>query len=435
MLRRRFLENLVKWKKKMNKRPLLVKGARQVGKTFIIRKFGHDQYENFIELNFLKNEEHKRIFDGPLDADSIFSRLSLIVRGIKVVPGKTLLFLDEIQECGNARTALKFLSEDGRIDVVSSGSLLGIQYKDDVRSVPVGYEEPVVMHSLDFEEFLWAKGYSDDQISNLRNSFERREKVDDFVNETFLSEIRDYIAVGGMPEVLDAYVRNRDYGEVDEIQRRIVSDYLDDILHYAALAEKPKVKNCFLSIPRQLARETENRKFKFAEVEKGVGARKYGNSVEWLRDASMADMAKNVTAPLLPISAYAEEDVFKLYLSDVGLLAAMYGFETKAAIIGNRISGTVKGALYENLIAAMLVRRGYPLHYIRDRHQPLEVEFLIEHQGAVVPIEVKASNNSTASLNRILERPDIPFGYKFIAGNVGVNGKKITLPHYMAMFV
>ena len=160
MLRRRFLENLMKWKKKMNKRPLLVKGARQVGKTFIIRKFGHDQYENFIELNFLKNEEHKRIFDGSLDADSIFSRLSLIVRGIKVVPGKTLLFLDEIQECGNARTALKFLSEDGRIDVVASGSLLGIQYKDDVRSIPVGYEEPVVMHSLDFEEFLWAKGYA-----------------------------------------------------------------------------------------------------------------------------------------------------------------------------------------------------------------------------------------------------------------------------------
>jgi predicted AAA+ superfamily ATPase len=190
-----------------------------------------------------------------------------------------------------------------------------------------------------------------------------------------------------------------------------------------------------MSIPRQLARESENRKFKYSEVEKGVGARKYGNSVEWLRDAEIADMAYNLSAPLFPLSAYVDDSIFKLYLSDIGLLTAMYGFGVKAAVVDETISGTVKGALYENLVASCLVRNGHPIRYIRDKHEPLEVEFLVEKNGTVVPIEVKASNSSTASLDRLLAREDIALGYKLTAGNVSVVDKKITIPHYMAMFL
>ncbi len=434
MLKRKFYDFLLAWKRKTNRKPLLVKGARQVGKTFLVERFGRAEYAGYVYLNFLERPELRRVFDGSLDADTVYSRLSLALRDARIVPGDTLLFLDEIQECGEARTALKFLAGDRRCDVIASGSLLGIQYKK-VPSVPVGYEEQATMHSLDFEEFLWAKGFSDAQIAPLREAFAKREKVDDFANAAFHAEIRDYMAVGGMPEVVAAYAERRNHGEADEIQRRILRDYLDDIMNYAPTAEKPKVKSCFLSIPRQLARETENRKFKFSEVEKGVGVRKFGNSVEWLRDSSMADMAHNLTAPLFPLAAYEDESAFKLYLSDIGLLTALYGFDMKAAVVDGTLKGSVKGGLYENLVASMLVRRGHPLRYLRDAHDPLEVEFLLEKDGVVVPVEVKASNASTASLNRLLARDDIATGYKLTGGNVGVAGKKVTLPHYMAMFL
>ena len=434
MLKRKFYATMREWKAKKGRKPLFVRGARQVGKTFIIDLFGKTEYAGYVYLNFLENPDWKRIFAGALDARTIYSRLSLMKRDARIVPGDTLLFLDEIQECGEARTALKFLAQDSSCDVVASGSLLGIQYKK-VKSVPVGYEEPVAMYSLDFEEFLWAKGYRQDHIDTLREAFANRGKVDDLLNETMHREIREYMAIGGMPEVVEAYVSNGDYAEADEIQRRIISDYLVDIANYAPPADVPKIKSCFRSIPRQLARETENRKFKYAEVEKGVGARKFRDSVEWLRDAWMAEMAFNLTAPLLPLSAYEQEDCFKLYMSDIGLLAALYGYETKAAVVNETISGSVKGALYENLIAGALVRRGYPLRYLRDKREPLEVEFLIERDGLVVPVEVKASNASTASLDKVLARDDISFGYKLTGGNVGVAGKKVTLPHYMAMFL
>lgn len=434
MLKRKFYDKLLDWKKKSNKRPLFVRGARQIGKTYIIDYFGKTNYSSYIYINFLENSEYKRIFDGALNAATIYSRMSLMIQSARFIENDTLIFLDEIQECGNARTALKFLAQDARYDIVVSGSLLGVQYKN-VKSIPVGYEEPVTMHSLDFEEFLWAKGYSYEQISALQESFLEQRKVDDLINDVMHKELREYMVIGGMPAVVQQFIEKRNFAEADEIQRQIVSDYLDDIMNYASDVEKPKIRNCFLSIPRQLARENENRKFKYAEVEKGVGARKYINSVEWLRDASMAEMAHNLTAPLFPLSAYEDESAFKLYLSDIGLLSSLYGFETKAAIINQTISGSVKGALYENLIATGLVRRGYALCYLQDRRIPMEVEFLLEKDGKVVPLEVKASNASTASLNRLLEREDIEFGFKFTSGNVGVAGKKITLPHYMMMFI
>ena len=344
----------------------------------------------------------------------------------------TLIFLDEIQECPNARTALKFLALDGRFDVVASGSLLGISCKE-VSSVPVGYEEQVEMYSLDFEEFLWANGYDADKISVLREYFDKKEKVPDAVHEKMMSLLREYITVGGMPAVVNRFVETQHFGEVQAIQQMILDSYFDDISKYATGPEKPKVKNAYLSIPKQLAKE--NKKFQFSVVEKKATARKYENSIEWLRDASLVRICCNVSTPDFPLTAYEKENQYKLYTSDIGLLTAMYGFDMKKAVIDNTLKGNVKGGIYENLILDMMSKRGYKLNYYRTDNGSIEVEFLMTKDAQVIPIEVKAGNGSTISLNTLLAKDDIPCGYKLISGNVGVNDKKIVLPLYMAMFI
>ena len=242
MLKRKFYNKLLDWKKKSNKRPLFVRGARQIGKTYIIDYFGKTNYSSYIYINFLENSEYKRIFDGALNAATIYSRMSLMIQSARFIENDTLIFLDEIQECGNARTALKFLAQDARYDIVVSGSLLGVQYKN-VKSIPVGYEEPVTMHSLDFEEFLWAKGYSQEHISALQDSFLERRKVDDFINDVMHKELREYMVIGGMPAVVQQFIEKRNFAEAAEIQRQIVSDYLDDIMNYASEVEKTKIRN------------------------------------------------------------------------------------------------------------------------------------------------------------------------------------------------
>ena len=364
--------------------------------------------------------------------DCLYKRLTLVMPDVVYIERNTLIFLDEIQECPNARTALKFLALDGRFDVVASGSLLGISYKE-VSSIPVGYEEQVEMYSLDFEEFLWANGYDADKISVLREYFDKKEKVPDAVHEKMMSLLREYITVGGMPAVVNRFVETQHFGEVQAIQQMILDSYFDDISKYATGSEKPKVKNAYLSIPKQLAKE--NKKFQFSVVEKKATARKYENSIEWLRDASLVRMCYNVSAPDFPLTAYEKENQYKLYTSDIGLLTAMYGFDMKKAVIDNTLKGNVKGGIYENLILDMMSKRGYKLNYYRTDNGSVEVEFLMTKDAQVIPVEVKAGNGSTISLNTLLAKDDIPCGYKLISGNVGVNDKKIVLPLYMAMFI
>ncbi len=364
--------------------------------------------------------------------DCLYKRLTLVMPDVVYIERNTLIFLDEIQECPNARTALKFLALDGRFDVVASGSLLGISCKE-VSSVPVGYEEQVEMYSLDFEEFLWANGYDADKISVLREYFDKKEKVPDAVHEKMMSLLREYITVGGMPAVVNRFVETQHFGEVQAIQQMILDSYFDDISKYATGPEKPKVKNAYLSIPKQLAKE--NKKFQFSVVEKKATARKYENSIEWLRDASLVRMCYNVSAPDFPLTAYEKENQYKLYTSDIGLLTAMYGFDMKKAVIDNTLKGNVKGGIYENLILDMMSKRGYKLNYYRTDNGSVEVEFLMTKDAQVIPVEVKAGNGSTISLNTLLAKDDIPCGYKLISGNVGVNDKKIVLPLYMAMFI
>ena len=439
-LRRKFYDYLVSWKASKRQECLLIKGARQVGKTYIVEKFGREQYESFIEFNFVLDGEAAELFDGSLTAEDLYKKISAYRPETRLIPGKTLIFLDEIQECANARTALKSFALDGRYDVIASGSLLGITYKNKKvrekrvpKSIPVGYERIVKMHSLDFEEFLWARGYAPEAIDVMRGYFAHRECVPEALNRRYAEALREYLIVGGMPSVVKAFIDCGDFGPVQAEQERILASYVDDIHKYADPVDIPKIENCYRAIPRLLARE--NRKFKYAEVEKGGSERKYGAAVEWLCDAALAVKAENVSAAEIPLVANVRDGWFKLYLSDVGLLSALYGSETKRLLYGGKLVGNAKGGLFENLMAAILVRKGLPLYYYKTEDGVREIEFMLERDGGPVPVEVKASNGATVSLNEMLERKTVPYGYKFVDGNVGVREKKITLPHYMAAFL
>ena len=439
-LKRKFYDQLVHWKYTKRQECLLVKGARQIGKTFIIEKFGHEQYDSFVEFNFALDPDARSIFDGSLKAEDLYRKISAYDATRRLLPGRTLIFLDEIQECADARTALKSFAMDDKYDVIASGSLLGIKYKNKnsrnrhvPTSIPVGFERQVTMHSLDLEEFLWARGITEDAISILKGYCDRREVVPDAVNRRYSELLMEYLIVGGMPAVVKEYVAAGDFGPVQGEQEKILASYMDDIHKYADTTDIPKIEACYRAIPRLLAKE--NRKFKYAEVEKGGSERKYGSSVDWLCDASFASRALDVTVPEIPLSAQVREGWFKLYLSDVGLLSALYGTEMKRLLYSRRLAGNAKGGLYENLIAGELERKGIPLHYFKNEDGSREVEFVIERDGGIVPIEVKSSNGATISLNETLLNPNVPYGYKFIEGNVGVSGKKITLPHYMTMFL
>ncbi|MDR3293757.1 MAG: ATP-binding protein [Clostridiales bacterium] len=434
MLQRKFINTLLEWKHAKHRECLLVKGARQIGKTYIIREFAKANYSNFIEINFLRDVRFKDAFEQTPDLSfaSIFSRLTLIDSRIRFVPNQTLLFIDEIQECGSARTALKFIAEEDRIDCIASGSMLGIAYKK-TASIPVGYERQIEMFSLDFEEYLWAKGYDSPQLSILRGFFDKKEKVPTAVNDTMLRLLREYMAVGGMPYVVQTYIDTNSYALVFEEQSKIISSYLDDIAKYASESEKPKARNCYLSIPRQLAKETT--KFQYSVVEKGGTSRKFDNSLDWLNDAGLIKFCKNVSLPIFPLKAYTKDDQFKVYLSDMGLLTAMYDFDMKAAVINNTLIGPAKGGIYENLIADMLFKKNRPLNYYKNDNNTQEIEFLLTENAAVIPIEVKSGNGSTISLNEITAKFNPPYALKFVTGNVGVSDKKITYPLYMAMFL
>jgi len=439
-LQRKFYQRLLDWKANHRQECLLIKGARQIGKTFLVEKLGHEAYESFFEFNFVLDPAAVDIFSGSLRAEDLLTQISAYDGTKRLIPGKTLIFLDEIQECPNARTALKAFALDGRYDVIASGSLLGIKYrskkrreKAEPKSIAVGYERQMTMHSLDFEEFLWAKGVLPESIETLRGYFVRREPVPEALNERYGRYLREYMLVGGMPSVVRTYVESGDFSPVQAEQEKILAAYIDDIHKYAEKVDVPKIENCYRAIPRTLAKD--NRKFKFSEVEKNGSERKFGESVEWLRDAALAPKAENVLVPEIPLTANVREGWFKLYVSDIGLLSALYGLETKKLLFARKLSGNAKGGLYENLLAGVLERKGYPLFYYKTLDGSREVEFLIEKDGGVVPIEVKASNGATVSLNEVLGLKNVPYGYKFVDGNVGVMGKKITLPHYLSMFI
>lgn len=440
MIKRKMYKYLINWKQKKDKSALIIKGARQVGKSYLVREFGRNEYESYIEINFLKNPLYKNIFKGDLSAEEIFKRLSAYIPNLKIIPFKTLLFLDEIQVCAEARTAVKFLVEDGSVDVISSGSLLGLSYLEDddknvtePTSLPVGYEEQITMYSLDFEEFLWAKGYNDDAIAYLKDFYISNKEVPKELNDKYLELFREFMIVGGMPEVVQAFIDTNNFQEASKIQGKILADYQDDISKHAKGQEKIKVRQCYDSIPKQLAKEY--KKFQYSVVEKGKTSKKYGGSIKWLCDSSLVNKCSNVNEAYIPLLAYEMDDQFKLYLNDTGLLLYLYGPETKLAILNNTLKGNAKGGIYENIISESLLKRGYKLYYYKTQNSSMEIEFVIEKNGEVIPIEVKAGNDSTPSLNSFINKYHPKVSYKFVNGNVGFLDGKKTLPHYMVMFI
>ena len=432
MLKRKITDRLLEWKTTKDKECLLVKGARQIGKTFIIEDFARKHYNHFVEINFEQHPEMKAIFDGSLSVPELIQRITLFMPDAEFVPHETLLFLDEIQSCPQARTSLKFWALDNQYDVIATGSLLGINYKE-VSSYPVGYERQIDMFSLDFEEFLWALGVKESLIDNLSRHFTSGEAIDKVIHDKMMSYLRKYMAIGGMPAVVNKFVETHNFNLIHAEQSKILADYMNDIAKYAPTADKPKARNCYLSIPSQLSKE--NTKFQYSVVEKKGTARKFANSLDWLRDANLIAFCHNVSTIEFPLAAYAKEDQFRIYVTDIGLLVAMYGFEMKRAIIDDTLASHAKGGIYENLMADFLLKKGLPLYYYCKENNSVEVEFLIERDAKPVPIEVKAKRGTTTSLNIVLNKPNIEIGYKFGSGNVGVEGKKTTLPLFMAMFV
>ena len=431
MLKRKFMYTLVEWKNSKEKKCLLVKGARQVGKTFIIREFGKLHYKNIVELNFLFNPEYKEFFSGSLDPQTIYSKISLKFNGV-TFNKNTLLFLDEIQLCGQARTALKFIAEDNRCDCIASGSMLGIAYKE-TASIPVGYEHQIEMFSMDFEEFLWAKGLTEENLAIFREHFSSKLPLDKFYNDEMFKNLREYMIVGGMPAVVMKFLETRNFSDVHREQELIIASYLDDIAQYAPASVKPKARACYLSIPKQLAKE--NKKFQYSIVEKGGDNRKFDTSIDWLHDAALIKFCVNTSTPQFPLVSYEQNNYFKVYASDIGILIALHGFEMKAEIYNNTLKGPAKGGIYENLIADILLKKRKPLHYFKPGENRHEIEFLLTVGGSIIPIEVKSGNAPTHSLDAFIKEYAPPYGLKFITGNIGQADKKITLPLYMAMFL
>jgi len=435
MLRRKIIEQLKYWKKHKNKKCLVVQGARQTGKTFAVEYFGKSEYEETVEINFKETPSVKEIFNGDLNVDDMVMALRFRFPDKKIVPEKTLIFLDEIQECEEAITSLKFWAIDNRYDVIASGSLLGIDYKR-ASSYPVGYVDYLNMYGLDFEEFLWGMGIADDMIEMLRSCLENRKPVPVSIHNTVMDHFRRYIAIGGMPEAVQRYVDTRDFREVDAVQKNILRGYQYDIAHYASAEEKVKAEKCYLTLGKQLL-DKENHKFQYKEIESGAKAQKYYSSIEWLLRADIIHLCRLVTDVRYDLDDYARNDFFRAYTTDMSLLLAMRDFALKQHIVENTLQGNTKGGIYECAVADVLYKKGYPLYFYKNETTKREIDFIIQAGGRVIPIEVKSSNSRSNSLNRIIKSdPQITLAYKFIDGNVGVSEDGIIiLPLYMAAFL
>lgn len=426
MLRRKIYDKLLAWKNNKGKKDaILLRGVRQCGKTYIVREFGKREYKNFIEINFIERPDMQAVFSGNLDVDNMVQQIKLSMPGCQFIPGETLLFLDEIQDVPNARTSLKFWTQDGRFDCIASGSLLGMDYKNEV-SIPVGYEQQLIMRTLDFEEFIWALGAEVNLKEMLAPYVDGAKRVPEAMHNSLNKYLQEYMVVGGLPEVVDTYIATKDFYQVHLLQEKILRDYQDDIAKYALNQDKIKAKQCFLSIPRQLSKE--NHKFQYSVVEKKATARKFTSSLDWLHNAGLIDFAYNVNSPWFPLKAHVKEDQFRVYLCDIGLLVAMYGYQLKIALLSDALEGPAKGGIYESLVADILAKRGEELYYYKKEDSTLEIEFILERECKLVPVEVKARKGSTRSLNELLKMDNIERGYKLTAQNTGVVEKKITLP-------
>lgn len=436
MLKRKIEQRLQEWKRSPNRKPLLIKGCRQCGKTYSVLDFAKKNYKHVVYLNFFENPDYCSVFEGSLEIDNITMLLSALLGSEAVFePWNTILVLDEIQECPDARTALKFFHLDGRYDVIGTGSLLGVRgYGKEPKSIPVGYETTIDMSPLDFEEFLWANGISEVVIDSLRKNIRGVTPVPAALHKKMRQLLLQYTVVGGMPDVVQTFVDTKRLDEVLNMQRDIVRSYEDDMIKYANQKDKSHILECFQSIPKQLSKE--NKKFQYSVVKKGSTASKYAGSLQWIEDAGIISRCYNLTATELPLDGNAQDNVFKVYMRDCGLFISMLEDGTQFDVLQGNLA-RYKGAIFENLIADMFTKMGRKLYYFH-KNSGLEVDFVIRYKGECTLVEVKASSGNTKSTKTILAHPEkyhVNSAIKLGDYNVGRSGEILTLPLYMAFLL
>lgn len=442
MLKRKIESVLSEWKVSGSKKPLVIKGIRQCGKTYIVQKFAEENYESVVYMNFILEPDKKSAFTGNIDVDTIILNLSALIPGSRFIEGKTCIILDEIQECREARTALKSFQIDDRFDVIATGSLLGVRgygrsetkTDDGQDSVPVGYETVIEMYPLDFEEFLWANGIGDKVIDTVKSCFENEKVVPEGIHKVMMDLMYRYVIVGGLPEVVNTFLETKNIELTYKVQRNLIAEYEEDMVKYAEDADKSRIRECFEAIPKQLAKE--NKKFQYSIVRKGGRSSQYIGSIQWLEDAGLAQRCYNVQITELPLEGNSIKDCFKLYTTDIGLLVAMLDYGTQADILKGNLLG-YKGAIFENLMADYLCKSGQKLYYFQ-KDSGLELDFLVRYKGECTILEIKAKSGKAKSLKTVLKNKNIYHVNKAIKlgkYNVGREGDVLTVPLYMGFLI
>lgn len=434
-LKRKIDDYLEKWKSSLDRLPIVVRGARQIGKTDAIQNFGKKNYKSFIEINFLLQSQYNVIFNDGFEVDKIIRNISLINPDFEFLPGETLIFFDEMQACANVATSLKSFKIDGRFDIICSGSLMGINYKE-INSNSVGYKEDYVMYSLDFEEFLWAKGYKNEQIEDLYEHMKELKPFSELELNVMFENFKDYIIVGGMPAIVVKFVENKNFSGILKMQQQILLDYEEDIIKYAGGLDKAKILNAYKKIPVFLGNE--NKKFQITKIATSARNRDYVGVVDWLVSSGIVNISYGLSNMSLPLKVNYNPSNYRLYFGDTGLLIGSLDEESQNDLRSNQNFNTYKGAIYENIISEMLVKSGYNLYFYKDNQKKIEMDFLVRDTNSIIPVEVKAGDNSTPSLNNLIDSnqfKEITYGIKLCNKNIGFNGKFYTFPYFLTFLL
>ncbi len=434
-LKRKIDKYLIEWKNNQDRLPLIIKGARQIGKTNAIRNFGNNNYKVFIEINFALQPQFKTIFEEGFEVDNIIKNITLKMPEIELEKNNTLIFFDEMQECVSTATSLKAFREDGRYDIICSGSLMGINYKE-IESNSVGNKEDYIMRSLDFEEFLWAKGYTEKQIEDLYIHMVNLKPLSNMQYDVMMSNFKEYMIVGGMPAIVSRFIENKNFSGILKMQQQILLDYEEDITKYAGGLDKTKILNCYRKIPVFLGNE--NKKFQISKIAGGARNREYVGVVEWLANAGIVNISYAMEQACLPLKGNYNPDNYRLYFADTGLLIGSLDEEVQDDLRNNENMNTYKGALYENIVSDMLAKEGYDLYFYKEDSKKIEMDFMVRDKNSLIPIEVKANDNATISLNNLINSnsyKDIKYGIKLCNKNIGFNGKFYTFPYFLTFLL
>ena len=434
-LKRKIDIYLGQWKANPDRKPLIVKGSRQVGKTESIKRFGNMNYKSVIYINFVEEPKYKMITADGYKAEDIIKNISRMDPAKRFIEGETLIFFDELQEFPDIATSLKFFKIDGRFDVICSGSLLGINYRK-IESNSVGYKSDYEMFSLDFEEFLWAKGYDNAFIDEMLDHMKSLTPFNEVEMSAYSGLFLDYCILGGMPAVVREYIAKGTFEGSLEIQRQLIADYKEDIRKYAEGIDQTRILNVFNHIPVQLAKD--NKKFQISKVASGARFRDYRGCIEWLDDAGMVNLCYCLNFPELPLKGNYDETKYKIYFADSGLLVAMLDEEAQEDLRANKNLGVYKGALFENLVGEALVKAGYKLYYYKREDSTLEQDFFVRTADSLIPVEVKAKNGNAKSMKTLIgseKYSDIHCGIKFTGGNIGYSDSVYTFPYFCAFLL